>query len=332
MSTSTEVRPEGVAPAAVPMSVQSAIDVVLREQLIRDPRAILMGCHPPEDWVDEFGPHRVRTCAISEPAMVGMAVGAAVRGWHPIVDLVRSSFAFVAADQIINQAAKLRYISGGQYRLQLTLRASTRTELGLAAQHEQTPFGVFMQAPGLKVVVPGTTDDSGALLRASFDDPNPVMFFESPQLAPGPAGARSAEDEPALGAARLLRPGADVTVVGIGAGVTVAVPAVESLAAEGVDGELIDLRSLVPMDTATVRESVRRTGRLLVVEEGPVGLGAASEVITAVCSDRETFGRLVAPVARVTAAPTPMPFNPNLERAVLPDSDAVRSALRRLVA
>ncbi|MBM7168899.1 alpha-ketoacid dehydrogenase subunit beta [Streptomyces sp. G44] len=330
MSTSTEPM-SAETPYAVPMSVQSSIDVVLREQLLRDPKAILMGCHPLEDWVDEFGPHRVRTCAISEPAMVGMAVGAAVRGWHPIVDLVRSSFAFVAADQIINQAAKLRYISGGQYRLQLTLRASTRTELGLAAQHEQTPFGVFMQSPGLKVVVPGTTDDSGALLRASFDDPNPVIFFESPQLAPGPADADPVGDDPAIGTARRLRAGTQVTVVGIGAGVTMALGALDRLTAEGIDAEVIDLRSLVPLDADAVRESVRRTGRLLVVEEGPAGSAAAAEVIARVCADQETFCRLRAPAARVTAAAVPIPFNPGLERAALPDTDAVLAAVRGLL-
>jgi pyruvate/2-oxoglutarate/acetoin dehydrogenase E1 component len=329
MSTSTEPD-QAQTPYAVPMSVQSSIDVVLREQLIRDPKTILMGCHPPEDWVDEFGPERVRTCAISEPAMVGMAVGAAVRGWHPVVDLVRSSFAFVAADQIINQAAKLRYISGGQYRLQLTLRASTRTELGLAAQHEQTPFGVFMQGPGLKVVVPGTTDDSGALLRASFDDPNPVIFFESPQLGPAPADADPV-GEPVLGVARRLRAGNDVTVVGIGAGTTVALAAVDALSADGIDAEVIDLRTLVPLDAGTVRESVRRTGRLVVVEEGPAGSAAAAEVIAQICADPETFGRLRAAAARVTAAAVPMPFNPDLERAALPDSDTVLHAVRGLI-
>lgn len=310
----------------VPLAAQFQSDPPILDRLRNDPSTVVLGCHPPEAWIDEFGAQRVRTCAIAEQSFTGMAVGAAMCGLRPVVDLVRSSFTFVAMDQIANQAAKLRYLSGGQATLPITIRALTRTELHLAAQHEQTVYSLFVQIPGLKVVVPGTTDDMAPMMAAALDDPNPVLFFESPRVAASPPGAEAGE--PQLGRARRLRAGSDATIVAIGGMVPLALTAAERLAGDGVECEVLDPRTLSPLDTGRINESVRQTGRLVVVDEGSPAASAATEIITAACEDPTTFGALRGAPARVTGAAVPLPFNPDLENSLLPTPEAIVTAVR----
>jgi len=324
--TSTPMTSAPVEPA---LAVETTIDLVIRERLIEDDRAVLFALHPRDEWVEEFGAARVRTFPICEPAMVGLAIGAAIAGRHPIVDLVRTAFAFAAMDQIANQAAKLRYLSGGQLRLPLTVRAMTRTEFHLAGQHDQSPYTMFM-VPGLKVVAPATLADATRLLRSAFDEPNPTIFLESPQLA-----TVAPEDETAtrvpLGRARILRPGRDVTVVAIGGAMPPALQAAVELGHAGVSCEVIDPRTLVPLDRDTVRASVRRTGRLVVVDESAAPSTVAAEIVAAVVEHSPTFHALRGAPIRLTGPEAPLPFNPKLERSMLPTADDVAMALYRLV-
>jgi pyruvate/2-oxoglutarate/acetoin dehydrogenase E1 component len=321
----------GDAGPAVQLAVESTIDLVIRERLIEDPKAVFFGLHPPEPWIEEFGPARVRVFPICEPAMIGVAIGAATAGLHPIVDLVRSAFAFAAMDQIVNQAAKLRYLTGGQFRLPLTIRAMTRTEFHLTGQHDQSPYAMFM-TPGLKVVAPGTLEDAVRLLRSAFDEPNPTIFLESLQMAREVPPEDEAVDRVPLGRARVVRPGADVTVVAVGGMMEPALEAARELAHAGIECEVIDPRTLVPLDPGTVRASVRRTRRLAVIDESPAGATVAAELIAAVVEDPATFAALLRPPVRVCSPNAPLPFNPKLEQALLPTADRLAGAVYELVA
>jgi pyruvate dehydrogenase E1 component beta subunit len=313
----------------VRLAVESTIDLVIRERLIEDRKAVLFALHPRDEWIQEFGPERVRAFPICEPAMVGLAIGAAVAGLRPIVDLVRTAFAFAAMDQIANQAAKLRYLSGGQLRLPLTIRAMTRTEFHLAGQHDQSPYTVFM-VPGLKVVAPATLADATRLLRSAFDDPNPTIFLESPQLARVPPEDERVTRLP-FGRARLVRRGDDVTIVAIGGMMEPALQVATELAYAGIGCELIDPRTLVPLDRDTLRASVRRTGRLAVIDESAAGSTVAAEIVTAVLEDPATFRALRRAPVRLCCPEAPLPFNPKLELSMLPTADRLATAVYALV-
>jgi pyruvate/2-oxoglutarate/acetoin dehydrogenase E1 component len=275
-----------------------------------------------------FGPARVRDTPISEAGFVGAGVGAAAAGLRPVVDAMWADFTGLAFDQIYNQAAKMSYMFGGQVRLPLTIRVAMGSGLSAAAQHSGTLYAVYTHLPGLKVVVPSTPYDAkGLLLEAIFDD-SPVLFFEHLKLyvARGPV-----PEEPyriPLGVGEVRREGSDVTVVAIAAMVDRALEAAELLAASGTSVEVVDPRTLSPLDVETIVASVAKTGGLVVVDESPPRCSVASE-IAAVVSE-QAFDHLNGPVLRVTAPHAPVPFSPPLEEAYAPSLQAIVAAVESL--
>lgn len=276
----------------------------------------------------EFGPSRVRDTPISEMGFVGAAVGAAATGLRPIVELMFIDFIGVALDPLLNQAAKLRYMFGGKARVPLTVRTLTGAGARAAAQHSQSLYGLTSAIPGLKTVCPSTPADAKGLLLAAIRDDDPVVFCEPKSLL-YTAGEVPEEDyELPLGRAAVVREGSDLTLVGVGKTVHVALDAASALAGEGTSAEVIDLRSLSPLDADTVLASLERTGRLVVVDEAPPRCGIASD-IAALCVDRG-FDFLNAPVKAVTAPHAPVPFSPPLEDAYQPSVERVLAAVRTM--
>lgn len=275
-----------------------------------------------------FGPERVRDTPISEAGFVGAGVGAAAAGLRPVVDAMWADFTGLAFDQIYNQAGKMSYMFGGQVRLPLTIRVAMGSGLSAAAQHSGTLYSIYTHLPGIKVVVPSTPYDAkGLLLEAIFDD-SPVIFFEHLKLyvAQGPV-----PEEPyriPLGVAEVRRAGGDVTVVAVAAMVGRALEAAEILAAEGMSVEVIDPRTLSPLDEGTILASVEKTGRLVVVDESPPRCSVASEIAATV--GEKAFDSLNGPVRRVTAPHTPVPFSPSLEEAYAPSTQAIVDAVRTI--
>jgi pyruvate/2-oxoglutarate/acetoin dehydrogenase E1 component len=318
---------------------REAIRRALREALASDERVLMIG----EDiadaggvfkvtagLIDEFGPTRVSDTPISETAIVGAGIGLALAGFRPIVEIMFADFAAVAWDQIINQAAKYRYLSAGQLGVPLVIRASAGAGGRFGAQHSQTTESWYLSAPGLKVVAPANPQDAFGLLLAAVRDPDPVIYLEHKALysALGALDANAAP--PPLGAASVVRSGADVTVVASLAMVPRALDAADLLRDEGIDAEVIDLRSLVPIDSATIVASVERTTRLVTVEEQVPNGGWGSHVIAEVV--QHAFDSLDAPPLRVGLPLAPIPFSPKLEDAALPDADRITAAIRSIFA
>jgi pyruvate dehydrogenase E1 component beta subunit len=275
-----------------------------------------------------FGPERVRDTPISEMGFVGAAVGAAVTGLRPVVELMFMDFIGVALDPLLNQAAKLRYMFGGKARVPLTVRTSCGAGLRAAAQHSQTLYNFTTAIPGLKTVCPSTPADAKGLLLAAIRDDDPVVFCEPKSLmfvsGPVPEG----DYEIPLGRAAVVREGSDVTLVGVGKTVHVALEAARALEAEGTSAEVVDLRSLQPLDEDAILASLAKTGRLVVVDEATPRCGIASDV-AALCVDRG-FDSLNAPVKKVTAPHTPVPFSPALEDLFVPSAARVVETVRAL--
>jgi pyruvate/2-oxoglutarate/acetoin dehydrogenase E1 component len=280
---------------------------------------------------EEFGPDRIRDTPISETAFVGAAVGAAATGLRPVVELMFMDFLGVCFDALLNQAAKLRYMTGGLLEFPLVVRTQTGAGRSSGAQHSQSLEAIVAHVPGLKVVMPATVEDAYNLMRASIRDDNPVVYIENRRLYGRRGDLPGSGDEPLpIGRARIARSGRDVTIVAWSRMVEVSLQAAEALAADGVEAEVIDLRSLVPMDVETVVGSVLRTGRAVVAHEAVLPFGAGAEVASRITE--EAFDRLQAPVARVGAPCAPMPFSPPLEAAAIPDADAVVAGVRRTMA
>ena len=278
--------------------------------------------------LEEFGSGRVRDTPISEAGFVGASVGAALAGLRPVVDLMWASFAPYCFDQIFNQAAKMRYMFGGQTNVPMVLRMAVGAGLRAGGQHSDTLYGLFAQIPGLKVVVPSTPADAKGLLLAAIADDNPVVFLEHMSLyrTTGPLPAEPYELP--IGRAAIIRAGDDVTLIAAGSTVSLALQAAEQLEdMEGISAEVIDLRTISPLDVETLTVSVARTGRAVVIDESPPRCAIASEVAAVVTE--AVFDRLQSPIARVTAANSPVPFSPPLEDAYLPSvDDVVRAAMR----
>ncbi len=337
--------PRTAPPAEREITFLQAVNEALHQAMQADPRVILLG----EDisggaglggehegamggtfgatrgLLQAFGPARVRDTPISEAGFVGAATGAALAGLRPVVDVMWASFAALCFDQVFNQAAKMRYMFGGQTSVPLVLRMAVGAGLRSAGQHSDTLYSVFAGIPGLKVVVPATPADAkGLLLRAIADD-NPVVFLEHMGLYRTRGPVAQEAYEVALGQAACIRPGDDVSLVAVGECTLRALSAAEQLAAAGVSAEVIDVRTIAPLDTETICASVARTGRAAVVEESPRRCGLAAE-IAAVISEN-TFDSLSHPVARVTAANSPVPFSPPLEDAYLPTAEAIVAAV-----
>ncbi len=322
------------------LRMRDAIREALREEMLRDERVFLLG----EDigayggsyactrgLLEEFGPERVRDTPISESGIVGMGVGAALAGFHPMVEIMTINFSLVALDQIVNNASKLHYMSGGQVHVPLVLRMASGGGSQLGATHSHSLEGMFAHFPGLLVVCPSFPADAKGLLKRAFREPNPVIFIEHTALY----GLRGeVPDDPdhlvEFGRAAVVRAGADVTIVGYSGSVHQAWRAAGMLDAEhGLSAEVIDLRTLRPLDIATVLESVRRTNRAVIVEDDWKFGGFAGEVSAQIME--HAFDWLDAPVARVCGADVPMPYNRNLEYAALPsEEDVVEAVLAML--
>jgi acetoin:2,6-dichlorophenolindophenol oxidoreductase subunit beta len=280
--------------------------------------------------IEEFGPERVRNTPISEATFVGACIGAAAAGMRPVVDLMVGSFFYVSMDQVANQAAKLPYMSGGQVSLPIVYFTASGPSGSAAAQHSENPHPILMNVAGLKIVMPSTPRDAKGLMISAIRDPNPVCYFQDAVLG----GTRGpVPEEPyaiPIGEAEVKREGGDVTVVAIGALVGKALKVAEELESEGVSVEVVDPRTLVPLDRATILESVRKTGRLVVCDNARLTCSAASE-IAAIVSE-EAFDALKTAPRRVAWEDVPVPFSPVLENRVLVDEEKIRDAIRSTVA
>ena len=276
--------------------------------------------------IGAFGPKRVRDTPISEMGFLGAAVGAAATGLRPVVELMFIDFLGVALDPLLNQASKMRYMFGGKMRVPLTVRTNVGAGNRAGCQHSQALYGFTTAIPGLKTVIPSTPADAKGLLLASIRDDSPVIFCETKSLMNLKGEVPEGDYEIPLGQAAIVRAGSDVTLIGLGRTVHTSLEAAEMLAADGIRAEVIDLRSLYPLDEATVLDSLRRTGRVVVVDEAPPYCGIASE-ISSLCADKG-FDFLDAPVKKVTAPHTPVPFSPVLEDLYMPTANRVIDAVR----
>jgi len=313
-----------------------AINQALFEEMERDPLTFVMGedvvlsaFGATKGLIDKFGPKRVRNTPIAEAGFVGAAVGAAMAGTRPICEVEFASFFYCAFDQVCNQAAKLRYMSGGQARLPLTFRCVFGAMGGAAAQHSETVYAQFLSVPGLKIAVPSGPADVKGLLKSAIRDDNPVIVFEHGALG------RLREEIPAgdylvpLGKAAVKRPGDNVTVVAIGAMVPKALKVADKLAKENVSVEVVDPRTLIPLDEETILASVEKTNRAVVVDEGHLRGGAATDIAAMIAE--KGFDFLDGPVRRVTSLDVPIPFSPPLEKAAIADEARIEAAIRELV-
>jgi pyruvate/2-oxoglutarate/acetoin dehydrogenase E1 component len=309
------------------ITFQKALEEAVAEEMRRDPRVFTMATDFTGDPAKEFGPERVRFTPISEAVLTGMGLGAAGCGFRPIVNWRMVTFSFVAMDQIVNQASKIRYMFGGQADFPVTYRCTTGGGIGLAAQHSQSPYSMWMHLAGLKIILPATPADAKGLLTSAIRDNNPVVSFECSRLAAATGPVPEGEHLVPLGVADVKRAGTDVTVIGLAYYVSEALAVAEELAREGVSVEVVDPRTLVPMDAETLRASVRKTGRVVIVDEAPSTCSAAAEIAALLAEDPETFRALRAPVRRVCAVPVPVPYSPTLEQAALPTRGDIKAAV-----
>jgi acetoin:2,6-dichlorophenolindophenol oxidoreductase subunit beta len=311
-----------------------AIGEAIREEMERDAAVFIMGedvqlsiFGPTAGVVEKFGAARVRNTPISEAGFVGAGIGAALAGSRPIVEVMMSSFLWVAMDQFVNQAAKIRYMSGGQAKLPLTIRTQYGVLSSAAAQHSETCYASFLSVPGLKIVIPTTPYDMKGMLKSAIRDDNPVLVFEHARLM-GKKGPVPEEDYLVpLGKAAVVREGKDVSIVAIGWMVDLALQAAKKLEGEGVSAEVIDVRCLAPLDVETILASVQKTGRLVVVDEGHKTGSAAGEI--AAIAAEQAFSSLRAPIRRVASLDVPMPFAPAMENFVIPSAEKIYAAVKR---
>jgi len=309
------------------ISFQKALEEAMAEEMRRDQRVITLATDFTGDPIKEFGPARVRFTPISEAVLTGMGLGAAGCGFRPIVNWRMVTFSFVAMDQVVNQASKIRYMFGGQADFPVTYRCTTGGGIGLAAQHSQSPYSMWMHLAGLKIILPSTPADAKGLLKSAIRDNNPVVSFECSRLATTTGPVPDGDHLVPIGVADVKRVGTDVTIVGLAYYALEALAVADDLAREGISIEVVDPRTLVPMDVETVRSSARKTGRVVIVDEAPSTCSAASEIAALIVEDPETFRALKAPVRRVCAVPVPVPYSPSLEQAALPSREDIKAAV-----
>ncbi|MCO5733459.1 alpha-ketoacid dehydrogenase subunit beta [Rhizobium sp. SSA_523] len=321
------------------MSYSEAIREAMVLSMQSDPTVILMGedigvyggaFQVTLDLIDKFGPERVIDTPISELGGAGVAVGAALTGLKPIFEFQFSDFATLAMEQIVNQAAKLRYMLGGEASVPVVFRMPAGSGTGAAAQHSQSLEAWFGHVPGLKVVQPSTPADAKGLLLAALADPDPVLVFEHKLLYKMKGEVPGGHYVTPLGKAAIRRAGSDVTIVAASIMVHRALDAAQQLSSDGIDAEVIDLRSIRPIDQETILASVRKTGRLLIVYEGVKSYGIGAE-ISAMIAESDAFDFLDAPILRLGGAEAPIPYNPDLERAAVPQVETIYAAVRRLM-
>jgi acetoin:2,6-dichlorophenolindophenol oxidoreductase subunit beta len=313
------------------ITFQEAAQEALREEFLRDEKTLCFGTNINYALRQEFGEARVRGTPISELAFAGAAVGLAGSGFRPVVDIGMATFGFVAMDQMVNQAAKITYMFGGQAAFPIVYRMTVGTGSFMAAQHSISPYPMYMNTPGLKIILPSTPRDMKGLLKTAIRDNNPVISFEHRALAGMTGEVPEEEYTIPLGQAEVKREGSDVTVVALARMVHLALDVAAEMGREGVSLEVIDPRTLVPLDRAAIRASVAKTGRLVVVDEACATCGAAAEIISLVVEDRETYALLKSHPKRVCGPDIPIPFSPPLEQYVAPDKQKLALALREVL-
>jgi acetoin:2,6-dichlorophenolindophenol oxidoreductase subunit beta len=311
---------------------EAAKQAVLEEMRI-DPRVFVMGQDVQmglyADAMKELGHERIRNTPISEAGFYGAGIGAALTGMRPVIEAAFSTFFYSAMDQIANQAAKSRYMFGGQASVPLVIRSLVAYSVALAAHHCDRPWGLFAQIPGLKIIVPTTPYDAKGLLKSAIRDGNPVLCFDDLTLLDLRGDVPEADYSIPLGVADIKRDGSDVTIVALAAAVHHSLDAARVLEHEGVSVEVLDLRTVVPLDRQKILESVAKTGRLVVVDLAPGTCSVASEVAATVAE--QAFERLKAPIVRLTAPDVPVPFSPDLERLMYPTAQSIAAAVRKLL-
>ena len=325
------------------MSYLGAIGAAQREAMEADSRVIIFGEDVEAnvygtmggksradkgDFLQMFGSNRIRNTPISEEVMVGAAAGAAMTGLRPIVDLSYSTFLYMAMDQFINQVAKSRYMFGGQASMPVVFRSAMFYGLSTAAHHSDRPYPMFMNMPGIKIMVPASPSDAKGLLRTAIDMDDPVMSFEACMLWGMKEDVQDGEFHIPFGVAKTVRSGSDVTVVAISSAVPAAMQAAQQLEKEGISIEVIDPRTLVPFDSDAVLNSVARTGRLVVADPANRTCGAAAEISALVAE--KAFDCLKAPIIRVTTPDTHIPFSPALEKQLYPNAGTIADAVRKV--
>ena len=327
------------SPPTRELSYAEAIREGLRQAMERDERVFILGedigvyggaFGVTGDLVHQFGPERVLDTPISELGIAGAAIGAALAGMRPIAEIQFSDFITLSMEQLVNQAAKIRFMFGGKASVPMVLRAPGGSGTGAAAQHSQSLEAWFAHVPGLKVVQPATPFDAKGLLMAAIDDPNPVLIFEHKLLYKTKGYVPEAPYMVPIGVAEIRRQGRDASVIATSVMVGRALAAAERLAGEGIDLEVIDLRSIRPIDTATIIDSACKTGRVLIVHEACLTGGIGAE-IAAILAGGESFDFLDAPIRRLGGRDIPIPYNPVLERSAVPQEDDILAAARRLV-
>ena len=312
------------------LTLHDAVGAALAEEMRRDERVIAFGegiATKRHELVREFGGRRIRNTPLAEGIIAGTAVGAAGMGMRPVADLLFAPFLCYAMDELVNSAGKLRFLSGGQFSFPLVTLAMTGAGWGVGAQHNHSVEAWFAHSPGLKVVMPSTPADAKALLKAAIRDDNPVLFFLDIGLLYAPGEVPDGERILPIGQAHVVRPGREVTLVSYGKTVHNCLAAAETLAGEGLEAEVIDLRTIKPLDMATILASVRKTGRLVVVHEANRLCGVGAEIAAQVAE--EAFAALKAPVVRLGGPDAPVSASYPLEQASVPQAAAIAEAARR---
>jgi pyruvate dehydrogenase E1 component beta subunit len=320
------------------ITMREAISQALWEEMELDPDVFILGEEVgvwggsyavTKGFYDHFGPERVKDTPISEAAIIGAAIGAALTGLRPVAEIMTINFAFSAFDHIVNQAAKLHYMFAGQMRVPLVIRTVSGGGRQLAATHSQTPDVIFAHFPGLKVVAPGTPEDAKGLLKTAIRTDDPVLFIESATLYQTRGEVPEGEYLTPIGKSKIQRPGKDVTIITYSKMLDVSLKAADQLAHEGVDVEVVDLRTLRPLDMGPVLESFKKTNRAVIVEEGWRSYGVGAEVASRIYE--EAFDFIDAPIQRVAQKEVPLPYNRNLEQLALPQMEDVLKAVREVI-
>ena len=320
------------------ITMREAISQALWEEMERDPNVFILGEEVgvwggsyavTKGFYDHFGGERVRDTPIAEAAIIGAAIGAAMIGLRPIAELMTINFAFAAMDHIVNEAAKLHYMFGGQFMLPLVIRAVGGGGRQLGATHSQTPDAVFAHFPGLKVVSPGTPEDAKGLLKAAIRSNDPVLFLEHATMYQVRGEVPDGDYVIPIGKSKVQRPGKDVTIVTYSKGLEISMKAADELAKEGIEAEIVDLRSLRPLDMEPVIESFKKTNRAVIVEEGWKSFGVGAEISSRIYE--QAFDYVDAPVRRVAQKEVPLPYNRTLEQAALPQVADVVAAVKEVL-
>lgn len=320
------------------ITMREAISQALMEEMDRDPSVFIMGEEVgvwggsyavTKGFFDKYGPERVKDTPIAENAIIGGAIGAALVGQRPVAELMTINFAFSAMDYIVNQAAKMHYMFGGQFTLPLVIRAVGGGGRQLGATHSQTPDAIFAHFPGLKVVAPGTPADAKGLLKFAIRSNDPVLFIEHATMYQTRGEVPDGEHLIPIGKSVIQREGQDVTIVTYSKGLELSLKAADELAKEGINPEIVDLRSLRPLDMEPILESFKKTNRAVIVEEGWKSYGVGSEIVARIYE--QAFDYIDAPIIRVAQKEVPLPYNRTLEQAALPQAEDVITAVKEVL-